>query len=122
MFRDGLLDGCSCIVLQHGTAVVGYGSLSIAAGEAHILNLCVASEFRGLGYGERILDDIVERAHYAQVGTLYLEVRPTNANALSLYRKKGFHKIAKRPAYYQATSGREDADVLSLVLKRSGPD
>lgn len=122
VFRDCLLAGYSCIVLQHGTAVVGYGILSIAAGEAHILNLCVASEFRGLGYGERILDDIVERAHYAQVGTIYLEVRPTNANALSLYRKKGFHKIAKRSAYYQATSGREDADVLSLVLKRSGPD
>ena len=122
VFRDCLLAGYSCIVLQHGTAVVGYGILSIAAGEAHILNLCVASEFRGLGYGERILDDIVERAHYAQVGTLYLEVRPTNANAMSLYRKKGFGKIAQRPAYYQATSGREDADVLSLVMKRSGPD
>ena len=122
VFRDCLLAGYSCIVLQHGTAVVGYGILSIAAGEAHILNLCVANEFRGLGYGELILDDIVERAHYAQVGTIYLEVRPTNANALSLYRKKGFHKIAKRSAYYQATSGREDADVLSLVLKRSGPD
>ena len=43
VFRDCLLAGYSCIVLQHGTAVVGYGILSIAAGEAHILNLCVAS-------------------------------------------------------------------------------
>ncbi|NOX69618.1 MAG: ribosomal protein S18-alanine N-acetyltransferase [Gammaproteobacteria bacterium] len=119
VFRDCLLAGYGCMVLERGSAVVGYGILSIAAGEAHILNLCVASEFRGLGYGERILDDIVERAHYAGVGTIFLEVRPTNANALSLYRKKGFHKIAKRPAYYQATGGREDADVLSLVLRHS---
>lgn len=120
VFRDCLLAGYSCIVLEHGTAVAGYGVLSIAAGESHILNLCVADEFRGLGYGERILNDIIERAHYAEVSAIFLEVRPTNSNALSLYRKKGFHKIAKRPAYYQASSGREDADVLSLTLRSSG--
>jgi len=117
VFRDCLLAGYSCIVLDHLSAVVGYGILSIAAGEAHILNLCISSEFRGLGFGERILDDIIDRAHYAEVNAIFLEVRPTNSNALSLYRKKGFNKIAKRPAYYQATSGREDADVLSLNLK-----
>ncbi len=120
VFRDCLLAGYSCMVLEHGSAVVGYGILSIAAGEAHILNLCVNSEFRGLGYGDRILDNIIERAQYAEVSAIFLEVRPTNSHALSLYRKKGFHKIAKRPAYYQATSGREDADVLSLNLGRSG--
>jgi len=119
VFRDCLLAGYSCMVLEHGVNLVGYGILSIAAGEAHILNLCVASEFRGLGYGERILNDIIERAHYAEVQAIFLEVRPTNSNALSLYRKKGFHKIAKRPAYYQANSGREDADVLSLILRSS---
>jgi ribosomal-protein-alanine N-acetyltransferase len=119
VFRDCLLASYSCMVLEHGSTVVGYGVLSIAAGEAHILNLCVAAEFRGLGYGERILNDIIERAHYAEVQAIFLEVRPTNANALSLYRKKGFHKIAKRPAYYQASGGREDADVLSLTLRSS---
>ena len=119
VFRDCLLASYSCMVLAHGSTVVGYGVLSIAAGEAHILNLCVAAEFRGLGYGERILNDIIERAHYAEVQAIFLEVRPTNANALSLYRKKGFHKIAKRPAYYQASGGREDADVLSLTLRSS---
>ena len=116
VFRDCLLAGYSCVVLEHGTVVVGYGILSIAAGEAHILNLCLSPAFRGLGYGERILDDIVKRAHYAEVATIFLEVRPTNTSALSLYRKKGFQKIAKRPAYYQATGGREDADVLALKL------
>jgi ribosomal-protein-alanine N-acetyltransferase len=120
VFRDCLLAGYRCLVLDRGPAVVGYGILSIAAGEAHILNLCVAAEFRDLGYGDRILDDIIEQAADAGVSEIFLEVRPTNSKALSLYRKKGFHKIAKRPAYYQAASGREDADVLSLVLKTAG--
>ena len=117
VFRDCLLAGYSCMVLEHGATVVGYGILSIAAGEAHILNLCVDSRFRGLGYGEKLLDEIIERSHLAEVAAIFLEVRPTNTSALALYRKKGFHKIAKRPAYYQATSGREDADVLSLTIK-----
>jgi ribosomal-protein-alanine N-acetyltransferase len=119
VFRDCMLAGYVCVVLEHGGQTVGYSILSIAAGEAHILNLCVDPAYRGLGYGERLLDEIVNRARYAEVAAVFLEVRPSNANALSLYRKKGFVKIAKRPAYYQARDGREDADVLSLKLRRS---
>jgi ribosomal-protein-alanine N-acetyltransferase len=46
-------------------------------------------------------------------------VRPSNVNAISLYRKRDFHRIAKRPAYYQARDGREDAEVFSLKLDDS---
>lgn len=120
VFRDCMLAGYVCLVLERGGFPVGYSILSIAAGEAHILNLCVDPGFRGLGYGERLLDEIVERARYAEVAIVFLEVRPSNAHALALYRKKGFRKIAKRPAYYQARDGREDADVLSLRLDGAG--
>ena len=118
VFRDCMLAGYSCLVLQHGDDVVAYAILSVAAGEAHILNLCVDPGFRSLGYGERLLDDLLDRAHRAAVNAIFLEVRPSNKGALALYRKKGFSKIAKRPAYYQAKSGREDADVLSLIIRR----
>lgn len=118
VFRDCLLAGYNCLVLDRGGFVVGYAILSVAAGEAHILNLCVDPAFRGLGYGERLLDDMIYRAREADVQAMFLEVRPSNANALKLYQKKGFFRIAKRPAYYQSKSGREDADVLSLNLRR----
>lgn len=117
VFRDCMLAGYYCLVLQHGEHVVGYAILSIAAGEAHVLNLCVDPAFRGLGYGERMLDELIARARTVEVAAVFLEVRPSNVNALALYRKKGFTKIAKRPAYYQAKGGREDADVLSLVMR-----
>lgn len=117
VFRDCLLAGYHCQVLEHGDHVVGYAILSVAAGEAHILNLCIDPAFRRLGYGERMLDELIRRAHAVEVVAMFLEVRPSNAGALALYRKKGFSKIAKRPAYYQAKSGREDADVLSLAIK-----
>lgn len=117
VFRDCLLAGYNCIVLQRGESVVGYSILSIAAGEAHILNLCVDPDHRQLGYGEQLLDHLLRVATEAEVREVLLEVRPTNEHALALYAKKGFRQIASRTAYYQAMAGREDAAVLSLLLK-----
>jgi len=116
VFRDCLLAGYQCVVLEREGAVAGYAILSVAAGEAHILNICVAPAWRSLGYGERLLDESLVRARMASVREIFLEVRPTNRHAHALYRKKGFTKVARRPAYYQARDGREDADVLVKKL------
>lgn len=118
LFRDCLLSGYICVVLERGEDVVGYSILSVAAGEAHILNLCVDPKARKLGYGDRLLEEILGRAKALLVKQVFLEVRPSNDHAMSLYRKKGFRQIAERPAYYQAHDGREDAAVLSLLLKQ----
>jgi ribosomal-protein-alanine N-acetyltransferase len=117
VFRDCLLAGYTCIVLERADTIAGYGILSVAAGEAHVLNLCVDPEYRRLGYGDRLLDEMLRRAKAASVKEIFLEVRPSNVNALSLYRKKGFRQIAHRRAYYQARYGREDAAVLSLIVR-----
>jgi len=116
VFRDCLLAGYQCSVLQRDSEVVGYGILTIAAGEAHILNICVHPTYRSMGYGEKLLDDMLLRARSSSVRQIFLEVRPSNAHALALYRKKDFHKVADRPAYYQASHGREDANVLVKKL------
>jgi ribosomal-protein-alanine N-acetyltransferase len=116
VFRDCLLAGYQTIVIERAAAVAGYAILSIAAGEAHILNICVEPSLRSIGYGERLLDEVMRRARNAAVREIFLEVRPSNVHAHALYRKKGFHKVAKRPAYYQARQGREDADVLVKKL------
>lgn len=116
VFRDCLLAGYQTLVLIREERVAGYAILSIAAGEAHILNLCVDPEYRAHGYGEKLLDELLYRARNASVREIFLEVRPTNETALNLYRKKGFHQIAARPAYYQAQEGREDAAVLAKKL------
>jgi len=116
VFRDCLLAGYQCMVLIREDGVAGYAILSVAAGEAHILNLCVEPEFRSMGYGERLLDEMLFRARAESIRAIFLEVRPSNKTALALYRKKGFHKVANRPAYYQADAGREDAAVLVKKL------
>lgn len=119
VFRDCLLAGYQCAVVEREGAVVGYAVLSVAAGEAHILNLCIDPMYRELGYGERLLDEILRLAQEAEVREVFLEVRPSNEKAIALYLKKGFRNIAYRPAYYQASSGREDAAVYSKVLKKA---
>ena len=116
IFRDCLLAGYQCVVLERDGEIAGYGILSVAAGEAHILNLCVDPTYRSHGYGERLLDEILFRARTALVREIFLEVRPSNLNALALYKKKGFHLVANRPEYYQAHGGREDACVLAKKL------
>ncbi len=119
VFRDCLLAGYHCTVVEREGAVVGYGVLSVAAGEAHILNLCVDPMYRELGYGEQLLNEILSMANAAMVREIFLEVRPSNEKAIALYTKKGFQNVAYRPAYYQASGGREDAAVYSKILKKT---
>lgn len=116
VFRDCLLAGYNCLVLAHDEQTIGYAILSVAAGEAHILNLCIDPRHRAMGYGGRLLDEMLVIARAAEVTEIFLEVRPSNAAAIKLYRKKGFHRIASRPSYYQATDGREDAAVFARKL------
>jgi len=118
VFRDCLLAGYHCIVVVRANSVIGYSILSVAAGEAHILNLCVDPLYRNLGFGERLLDKVLAFADKALVKQIFLEVRPSNAIAISLYEKAGFRRIAYRPSYYQASGGREDAAVFSKRMRK----
>ena len=116
IFRDCLLAGYYCLVLDVAGAVTGYGIMSIAAGEAHLLNLCVHPAAQRLGYGRRLLNTLLLKASDAQADKVFLEVRPSNEIALRLYRSAGFEQIGVRPAYYQAEHGREDAVILAASL------
>jgi [ribosomal protein S18]-alanine N-acetyltransferase len=119
IFRDCLLAGYHCLVLDVGGSVTGYGIMSIAAGEAHLLNLCVHPNAQRFGYGRRLLNALLQRAAEADADKVFLEVRPSNEIALRLYRSIGFEQIGIRPAYYQAGNGREDAVILATTLQPS---
>lgn len=116
IFRDCLRVGYTCRVLDLEGRNIGYGVMSLGAGEAHILNVCVREEFRTVGFGRRLLEHLIERATAAGVTEAFLEVRPSNLSAIRLYQKLGFEQIGIRRGYYQAPDGREDAIVLKLDL------
>jgi [ribosomal protein S18]-alanine N-acetyltransferase len=117
IFRDCLRVGYTCRVATLGREVAGYGVMSVGAGEAHILNLCVGETFRCRGLGKRLLTLLVERAAAAGMKEAFLEVRPSNTAAIRLYLAHGFEQVGTRRGYYQAVGGREDAAVLRLGLR-----
>jgi ribosomal-protein-alanine N-acetyltransferase len=59
---------------------------------------------------------LLEQASDAYMQDVFLEVRPSNHVALTLYESMGFVRVGLRKAYYQASGGREDALVYKLPL------
>jgi len=115
--RDCLRVGYSCWVLQLGEVNLGgHGVMSVAAGEAHLLNLCVDVSARRCGWARRFLGHLIDVARERHAGVMLLEVRPSNVAALQLYEKAGFSEVGLRRAYYPARNGREDAILLALEL------
>ena len=117
IFRDCLRVGYTCRALDLAGQIIGYGVMSLGAGEAHILNVCVRDEYRTVGFGRRLLEDLLERAAAGGVTEAFLEVRPSNLAAIRLYQHLGFEQIGIRRGYYQAPDGREDAIVLKRELR-----
>jgi [ribosomal protein S18]-alanine N-acetyltransferase len=116
IFRDCLRVGYGCWVMELHGAVAGYGVLSLVVGEAHLLNICVAPEWQGKGYGNQLLEHFMELARERSASQMLLEVRPSNTAALALYRRRGFNEVGLRKAYYPSEKGREDALILAIDL------
>jgi ribosomal-protein-alanine N-acetyltransferase len=114
IFGDCLRAGHSCWVLCWEGDIAGYGILSIAAGEAHVLNVCIGAAYRGRGLGRHMMRRLLDVARWNGAEQVFLEVRPSNPIAQALYESLGFSLIGRRPRYYPARDGREDALVLSL--------
>lgn len=116
IFRDCLTAGHNCWVVEHDGLVAGYGILSVAAGEAHVLNICIGPMHRGLGLGRRMMKRLLDLARWYGAERVYLEVRPSNPAAQALYVTLGFEEVGRRPNYYPAHGGREEAIVMVLEI------
>jgi ribosomal-protein-alanine N-acetyltransferase len=117
IFSDCIKVGYGCWVLEEEEEMLGYGLLSIAASEGHILNLVIKPDRQHQGLGRRLLMHLIEQAKILNATSVYLEVRRSNEFAYDLYIKTGFIVIGERKDYYPALEGREDALVLELSLK-----
>ncbi len=132
IFGDCIRVGYACWGVQLGPQLIGYSIQTDAAGEAHLLNLCVEKQWRGQGFGALLLDHAVRTARASGCDSMFLEVRPSNAAAIALYQTRGFVIAGKRFGYYSAGSlaacggnvqpapyshaEREDALVMRLQL------
>ena len=116
IFRDCLRADYPAWVLQRDGELIGYAVLSIAADEAHVLNVCTDPREQGHGHGRRLLRALLMLAQGRGAQRVFLEVRPSNPAAIALYHAEGFNEIGRRPRYYPARGGREDAIVMAKEL------
>ncbi|HFD81329.1 MAG TPA: ribosomal-protein-alanine N-acetyltransferase [Gammaproteobacteria bacterium] len=116
IFRDCLRVGYCCWCCEGGEGIQGYGVMSVAAGESHILNLTVDPGLQRRGIGSRLMRHFMQLARRHGADTVMLEVRPSNRAAIALYQKLGFNEMGVRRNYYPAAEGREDALLLGKNL------
>ena len=115
-FADSLHAGYSCWVYESGGEVVGYAVMMSVLDEAHLLNISIAGERQGQGLGRALLNHLVDTARRHGATMMFLEVRPSNKNAIALYESMGFNEFSIRKGYYPAHNGREDAILMGLAL------
>lgn len=114
--RDCLKSNYYACVLEDGSDMRGYALMSMAAGEAHVLNLCIHPDQQGKGLGRALLHSLEQTARANKVEMLLLEVRASNRRAIELYESMGFNELGCRENYYPNHKGREDALILAQQL------
>lgn len=103
-----------CLVIRVDAALAGYLCLWEISRELHITNLAVAPAFRRRGLARRLVQSVLSEARGRRLEQVFLEVRPTNVEALGLYESLGFSVIGRRKGYYFDTG--EDALVMEARL------
>ena len=68
--------------------------------EAHIATIATHPDFRGQGFGKKLLVHALMAAKEEGAQTALLEVRESNDTAQEMYRKLGFVEVNRRPQYY----------------------
>ena len=102
------------VVLKDNDCLVGYAIIYEVLGEAEIHRIAVSSEYRRMGYGEIILSKCIESLMNDNIEKLHLEVKSSNAIAISLYKKLGFELVGMRKNYY--ADNNDDALLYTLML------
>ena len=98
-----------------GRTLAGFIISRLAAGEAEILSVAVASPRRGRGLARKLLDLHLRRLAGLGASAVFLEVDEDNAPARRLYDRARFRDVGRRPAYY-ARGTQPPAN--ALVLRR----
>lgn len=120
-FEDCLAARNLCRIATLGERVIGHGIVGFGAGEAHLLNVCIRRDHQGRGFGRQLVEHMLGGAQGCGAGMVFLEVRPSNLTAVTLYASLGFNEIGVRRNYYPSQAGHEDALIMALDLRAFFP-
>ena len=101
------------VAMEDGVLAGYVGSQSVLD-SADMMNIAVHPDYRRKGVARQLIDALTEKLAANGIRSLMLEVRASNAPAISLYEKLGFALAGRRPNYYR--NPREDALILRKEL------
>ncbi len=103
------------LALRHNGDAIGFVVTRFHPPEMDIVSLAVAETHRRLGFGRSLLRLLLEKARLEGVGRVFLEVRESNLQALSLYRRFAFEETQRRKNFYKDPV--EDAVLMSVTIE-----
>ena len=103
------------LVAEEDGQIKGYVNLMHVLDEGYIGNVAVDPAARRRGVGRALIAALLERAAQLELAFVTLEVRPSNAPAVALYRGFGFEEAGRRKNYYEKPS--EDALLMTKFRK-----
>ena len=101
-------------VAVEGDAVLGYVGMHHLLDEGFITNVAVFPAARRRGVARALLADLTAYAAAHGLYRITLEVRVSNAPAITLYEGAGYVRDGVRPAFYRDPT--EDAAIYSLYF------
>ena len=112
-----LVEGYHNFVAREQGILLGYIGMKAVCDEADITNVAVDPTYRRRGIARALFGACFAAG---ELDFLTLEVRPSNAAALALYRELGFQPVGRRRDFY--TDPTEDALLLTKTFKKEEPD
>lgn len=101
MFDEELANPLTvAVVAEIGGAIAAYALGWVIVDDLHVNNVAVAPDHQRRGIGEATLRSLFAAAAARGARKATLEVRPSNAPAMALYRRLGFREVGRRPRYY----------------------
>ena len=115
--KEELTNPAACFLVgEEAGEVLGYAGMHCAAGECYVDNVAVFPEARRQGVGRKLMEALLQAAAAWGGEFLSLEVRPSNLEALALYRGLGFREVGRRRRFYDDPV--EDGLLLTKDLKK----
>ena len=113
-FEDSLAREDTVFLVCVDEGVVGYIGMYLSFEEGEITNVAVTPSYRQRGCGNLLIEAVKKEAKARNAECVILEVRVSNAPAISLYKKNGFEEIGIRKNFYEHP--KEDAIIMKVGI------
>jgi ribosomal-protein-alanine N-acetyltransferase len=116
IFEDCLTKPYFAYSLDQESQPLGYYIGMTVLDEVTLMDIVVSAAHQGNGLGKSLLQHFLEQCNQNKIQQVWLEVRESNAAAITLYDNAGFILVEQRVNYYPSAKGKEDALIMCCYL------